>query len=135
MTKVKLTFPIIPRTKQAVRFGRKGAYQPKSVTDFEAAVKERCRQYMEDTGIPQITHPVRVHVRLRKDQFVVQITPMDTELRTTVKGDVDNYAKAILDGMQGEGGLIANDRQVYELTILKHVRPLSQTKKRKKGKK
>ena len=33
-----------------------------------------------------------------------------------LRGDLDNYAKAVLDGLQ-IGGMIANDRQVQNLSL------------------
>lgn len=121
----RFTIPVEPRTKQAVRFGRKGAFQPKSVTDYEAAVKAACAEYMEKIGLShQLTMPLQVHVRLRKDRTIVTLTPVvdPDEYKTEVRGDVDNYAKALLDGLQGEGGIIGNDRQVWSLNISKHTK-------------
>ena len=118
----RFTIPIAPRTKQAVRFSKRGAFQPKSVTEYEAAIKTACQQYMEQQGVGQITQPIRVHARLRKNCTVVTITHIDNpdSYKTEVRGDVDNYAKALLDGLQGDGGIIGNDRQVWELHISKH---------------
>lgn len=36
--------------------------------------------------------------------------------KTPLRGDIDNYAKSILDGMV-KGGLIPNDRQVRQLQL------------------
>lgn len=122
-TRVQITFPFTPRTKQSVRFSkRKGAWQPKSVTEFEAAVKAKCQEVMEQRGIKQFTQPVKVHIKLMKDKFVVTITEIGS-YKPTVPGDVDNYSKGILDGLQGAGGIIGNDRQVQELNVTKKGEP------------
>lgn len=112
----RLKINVTPKTKQAVRFTKKGAYQPKSVTEFEEAVKEAWSR----SGHPTLTEPCKVKIRLRRNSFTVHITPIRKAVKATVRGDVDNYAKAILDGLQGEGGAFMNDRQVYELTMIKH---------------
>lgn len=60
-------------------------------------------------------------IRLRRKSFAITITELDpTKLKATVTGDVDNYAKAILDGLQGDSGAFDNDRSVWELVVQKH---------------
>lgn len=83
--------------------------------EFEQAVKDRCRELLE-LGQSQYTGPIKVRIKLEKKKFLVTITELEP-VKGTVRGDVDNYAKAILDGLQGSDGLIGNDRQVMQLTI------------------
>ena len=119
----RFTIPVAPKTKQAVRFTKKGrAFQPQGVVDFENSVKEFCAEYMQKQNVAQLTQPLRVNIKLRKNSIGVTLTHIDDpdQYKTEVRGDVDNYAKAILDGLQGEGGIIGNDRQVWELHISKH---------------
>lgn len=60
---------------------------------------------------------VAVACRARRARFRGRVK-VTIELRTfgLLRGDVDNYAKAILDGMQ-RGELLVDDRQVDELVV------------------
>lgn len=55
------------------------------------------------------TNEVRVEIILHLD--------VQTVLETDETADVDNYAKAILDGLKGPGGILLDDTQVQALTI------------------
>ena len=59
--------------------------------------------------------PVSVDVVVFADRILTRITAVDTRRPTNVRGDLDNYAKAVLDAAQS-GNVIANDRQVVALT-------------------
>lgn len=59
--------------------------------------------------------PVAIDVVVFADRILTRITAVDTRRPTNVRGDLDNYAKAVLDAAQS-GNVIANDRQVVALT-------------------
>lgn len=54
------------------------------------------------------SHEVRLEITLHLD--------MQTVLETDATADVDNYAKAILDGLKGPGGILLDDTQIQALS-------------------
>lgn len=97
---IRLTVPGRPVAKGRPRFGNGRAHTPQATRDFEEFVNALCMQQ--------------------------RIRPLEGELAVTLRfycprrspGDVDNLAKACLDGMQvraGGWGVFANDVQVVEL--------------------
>lgn len=110
-----LIFRFPPKVKQRPRMTRRGrVFTPQGTIDFEEAVREA----WTESGLPTTEGPCRVIIRLRPKGFTVTVTPLDG-FKSTARGDVDNYAKAILDGLQREGGAFNDDKQVIELTISK----------------
>ena len=117
MASYKLTCKFPPKVKARPRMTRRGrVYTPAATTEFENEV----RQAWRDSGHPQIAGPVRVTIRLKRKSFTVTVTELKYDgVGATARGDVDNYAKSILDGLQGDGGAFPDDRQVLEFTISK----------------
>lgn len=64
---------------------------------------------------------LRVAVHLHKDRTEVAVVAADDRHRpgTGIAGDLDNYAKAVLDALQ-ESGLIADDKAVTYLEVTLH---------------
>lgn len=62
-----------------------------------------------------ITGPVHVDVVVGPDSTVCRFTPVPDLRPKGIRGDLDNYAKAVLDAAQA-GGVIGDDRQVVSLT-------------------
>jgi Holliday junction resolvase RusA-like endonuclease len=88
-----------PVAKQRARMFPGGrAYTPPRTRDYEQTVAWACRATRE---------------RFRTGPLSVRILLLST---TELRGDVDNYAKSILDGME-KGQLIGNDRQIKDLQI------------------
>ena len=61
---------------------------------------------------------LRVRITLHDGLADVEVVELDREARTKLRGDVDNYAKSIVDGLV-KGGLIGDDRQIDELEVLR----------------
>ncbi len=61
---------------------------------------------------------VAVDIELHPDRVTVTVQALGTERRpgTGLQGDVDNYAKAVLDALEA-GGVITNDKEVTQLTV------------------
>ena len=59
--------------------------------------------------------PVAVDVVVYPDRVLVRFTPAGDLTRNTLRGDLDNYAKAVLDAAQS-GNILTNDRHVVALT-------------------
>lgn len=97
---VKVPGPPVPKGRP--RVGRHGPYTPKRTRDYEEHVGWSCRAVGVTLGARAVNVSIELHSRHQ------------------LRGDIDNYAKAILDGMQ-KGGLIDDDRQVGELIVITFV--------------
>jgi Holliday junction resolvase RusA-like endonuclease len=47
------------------------------------------------------------------------LRPKSTKKRFYPPGDIDNYVKCLLDGIQGDNGIIPDDKQVIDLRAVK----------------
>ena len=97
MTVIDFEIPGAPVPKGRPRKGRHGFYTPRRTQAAEAEVA----WYAHITGA-RFDGPVRVELDFYGG-----------------RGDVDNFGKLVLDGLQ-KGGLLRNDNQVMELAIRKH---------------
>lgn len=95
MDEVTVVVPGRPVPKGRPRLGTR-VFTPDRTREFEERVAWYCRA-------------ARVRLRDR----VVEVT-IELHTRTPLRGDIDNYAKAVLDGLQ-KGEAIADDRQVASL--------------------
>ena len=108
---MKLTFtlegrPVAKQRPRRVetRDGRHITYTPKETRRFESRVRAAAYVEAHRQGWPcEYAGDVAVTIRL---------TFPDRR-----HGDADNYAKAILDGLQGRGGAIRDDKQVRALKV------------------
>jgi Holliday junction resolvase RusA-like endonuclease len=80
------------RAKQRAFVGAKGAFTPKRTVEFEQKVAGGW------TG-PMFDGPVYMIVNLLEDSFTVEIGPSPLVGKRPVRGDADNYLKAIGDGL------------------------------------
>jgi len=80
------------RAKQRAFVGAKGAFTPKRTMEFEQRVAEGW------TG-PTFDGQVYMIVNLLQDSFTVEIGPCPLDGKRPVRGDADNYLKAIGDGL------------------------------------
>jgi len=100
---IEFTVPGRPKPKQRPRMGKGGnVYTPKETRMYELKVGWYALKAMQ--GHLKLTGPVGVEVKLYvKDKRA---------------GDIDNLAKAIMDGMLGV--VYNDDRQVRVLRISRH---------------
>ena len=68
--------------------------------------------------VPLLEGPVSVRVMVDSDRVLVEAHELDPAAGWRrpkgVRGDLDNYVKAVLDAMQ-DAGWIIDDRQVFEI--------------------
>lgn len=97
--KASVTVEGRPRPKGRPRLGRGGrVFTPAQTVDYEQRVAWECRARRVRLG----RHAVSVRIELWSE--------------TMLRGDLDNYAKSVLDGLQ-LGQAIDNDRQVHRLQV------------------
>lgn len=91
--KHSVTIPIRPIAKERPRLGKRGyAYTPKRTHNYERAIGEAWDG-------PCFDEPVSLTVHFTKDEVVVTVGSArgDSKLR----GDIDNYVKSVMDGLNG----------------------------------
>jgi Holliday junction resolvase RusA-like endonuclease len=107
-----ITIPIKPMAKQRPRMNTKTrhVYTPKVTLEYENKLKEAWDG-------PQFESPVSVDIVLYKNKVKVTITEEPAEKKSSFLGDIDNYTKAILDGLNGTA--YVDDRQIIKLKVNK----------------
>lgn len=116
MASHRVVIHIKPKAKPRPRFSRRGrAYTPQAAHDYESAIKEAWR----DSNGPTFEGPVHVSVTFRKNKINVFVKEMTPDTKSALTGDVDNYLKALFDGLQGEDGAFVNDRQIHDISARK----------------
>ena len=106
------TFRIKPNVKQRPRLGRRGrVFTPEQTLEFERSIRDAYDG-------PLAEHPVDLTIALYKNKFRVVITEYTDYPKSGLRGDIDNYAKAILDGLNGVA--YTDDKLVKRLLITKH---------------
>jgi Holliday junction resolvase RusA-like endonuclease len=89
--------PAKPRPKGRPRFARGRAYTPTETVAFENAVAAAWR----NSDGPLFTGPVEVEIQLAADGVDIVVRELDPASKSTLRGDVDNYVKSCLDGLNG----------------------------------
>ena len=120
--KFNITIPITPVPKARPRFTRYGhTYTPKKTADYEKAIAEYWRQathnFQYDRKQALIVNlvfgmPIPKSTSKSKTELMANGT-----IRPTKKPDVDNLAKAVMDGLNGVAW--ADDSQVVRVSIYK----------------
>jgi Holliday junction resolvase RusA-like endonuclease len=86
------------------------AYTPQETKDYEDALAS----YWDG---PTFTGPVQVDVTFAKEGMDVTVQDA-TDGSMSLRADIDNYIKSLLDGLQ-KGGAFPNDRQVVSVSAVK----------------
>ena len=87
-------------------------YTPKETIEAE----EHIAKVIGDEA-PNFDGPVSVQMIFCKESTTVTVKPLE-EGHTLLRGDLDNYVKLLLDGIQ-RSPLIENDRQVLHIDAVK----------------
>jgi len=109
----KQTFRVKPRVKQRPRYTRNGyAYTPKETREYESLIG---RLYK---GRTFVDCPIEIELTFFKDKIEMTITELDhNQEQSKLRGDIDNYAKAVLDGLNTIA--YADDKQIVSLKLRK----------------
>lgn len=98
--------------KQRPRKGKSGVFTPPETRKYEALVK----QWGIDSGMKPVHYPVAVKLHIRDVSDDADLRKLSAQkLAYHSHGDLDNYAKAILDGLNKV--LVKDDRQIVKLTV------------------
>jgi Holliday junction resolvase RusA-like endonuclease len=66
---------------------------------------------------PKYEGDVAIHIAVTKEGTAVTITPVDHEKKTSLRGDLDNYVKTVMDGLNGVAWV--DDKQVIDIQAVK----------------
>lgn len=110
MSEHRLTIPVRPKPKGRPRFARGRAYTPKDTVEFERLVAAA----WVASGGPCFAGPVEVTASFTIDGIEVTIRELEPETKSPLRGDLDNYLKAVMDGLNGIA--FGDDRQVHRLS-------------------
>jgi len=106
-----LTIPVRPKAKGRPRAGKYGMYTDKATREYEALIK----QAWVDAGGPKFEGPVTLTLTFHKDHVDAMVT--ETQETSNLRGDVDNYVKSLMDGLNGVA--YEDDGQVVNLKAYK----------------
>lgn len=103
-----------PRTHTETRYNRRGfAYKPREAKEYAGLLEEAI-----DAAVHRTPMPGPLVVQIGVNKFGITIDVQDWEGPVSkVRGDVDNYAKPILDAANGR--IWFDDSQIQKLTVTK----------------
>lgn len=114
MKRHKQFIPVRPLAKERPRATRTGhVYTPKRTAQYEKKVADAY------TGplIPA-NHTVEVSLSFSKEGTHIVVTATkNPDWKSSLRGDIDNYVKSILDALNGVAW--EDDKQIIELTVKK----------------
>jgi Holliday junction resolvase RusA-like endonuclease len=114
MTVVNKTLKWRPRVKGRPRFRRAGeaivTYTPPETLNAELDLRE---QWTDEP----LEGPLSVHVVLSDEYVTVDVQTTEPHASKKLRGDIDNYAKLVLDGLNGVAWL--DDKQIVDLRVVK----------------
>ena len=117
MDSFTITLPLKPKVASRPRVRKGHAYLEKGYAEWLDDAVVLLGLIARKQEIATAEGPLEVIIRLREKEIEVTVLPSSKYTsRGKLRGDIDNYAKAILDAMQ-KAELIVNDRQVERLTI------------------
>lgn len=110
-------FPWKPHAKQRPRSGKGGrqSYTPAATKRAEKAIREAFEEVAGD--FDPVEGSVAVQLTITPDDVKVSISQDDYETPWKLRGDIDNYAKTILDALNGV--LYEDDKQIVYLQVMK----------------
>ena len=112
-TKRIITFniPLKPKAKGRPRAGRNGMYTDKATREYEDAIR---KTYL-DLGLPKLEGNLQLACTFQKDH--INVTLVSVKEESKLRGDVDNYVKSLLDGLNGVA--YDDDKQIVNLKAFK----------------
>lgn len=114
----ELWIPVIPKVKQRPRMGRRGrVFTPQQTLEYEAAIAAEWADTFDDQFPDDMLLAVDVTYTRDGSQVVISEADLDRIPVGLGRGDLDNFVKATLDGLQGTA--FKDDKTVVELSARK----------------
>lgn len=115
--------PGMVRAKQRPRLGRGRVYTPQETINYECLVRNCYYDCAKNMGWKPIDGPIRVELEVffpipKSDSKKKKSLKLSGSIRPTIKPDVDNIAKSILDALNGLA--YADDKQVVDCRVGKY---------------
>lgn len=106
-----VTIPGAPVPKGRPRLGRRGrVFTPEKTLIAENHIR------MTWDG-PKYEVPVSIDIVFNKNETTVTVEPLIDLVPSKMRGDIDNYVKTLMDGLNGAAWL--DDKQVHRITAVK----------------
>lgn len=98
MTTFSITIPETPKSKGRPRLGRRGrVYTPIATHEAENRIADIWRE----AGGPKFEGPIEIEVDFYKNRSEVIVKVSTDYSLSGLRGDIDNYLKLIMDGLNG----------------------------------
>jgi len=114
--RLDIKIPWKPHAKQRPRVANGHAYTPKATRDAEARILAAVQAELA-TSFEKFDGPIAVEIGLSNDHFYLSVTECDDYKERKLRGDIDNYAKTILDSLNGV--VWEDDKQIGYLEMRK----------------
>jgi len=111
-----LDLPWVKHAKQRPRSGRGHTYTPTATKKAEAFLLDQFMQAVGDDFEP-LAIPLGVSIALKKETIDLTIFPYTEHKVRSLSGDIDNYAKTVLDALNGKAWV--DDKQIERLFVVK----------------
>ncbi len=111
MKSFSFNLPFKPKAKGRPRAGKYSMYTDKATREYEQAVKDA---YVLAKG-PKFDGPICLSMVFNKDNMVITIKEIRAE--SSLRGDLDNYIKSIMDGLNGAA--YEDDKCVLDIKAFK----------------
>jgi crossover junction endodeoxyribonuclease RusA len=96
--------------------GERAWYTPKATRDAEQAIRDAFIEALP-TVVNPTGEPIAVELSLYNEFFIYRQTLVDDYKNRRLRGDCDNYAKAILDSLNCIA--YVDDKQIVDLRVRK----------------
>lgn len=113
---IHVTIPWKKHAKQRPRSGRGHTYTPTATKQAEKIVADNFRAAVGPDYVPT-PNPIGVSITLRKDELDISVFNYTTDHAKALNGDIDNYAKTVLDALNGVAWV--DDKQICRLFVVK----------------
>lgn len=95
--------------------GKVRMYTPRETLKAESLIAEAWNN--EDNKGPKFEGPIEINIVIDKNGTDVLVKKLESFGTPTLKGDIDNYVKTILDGLNGVAW--EDDSQVIKIVAMK----------------
>jgi Holliday junction resolvase RusA-like endonuclease len=106
--------PWKPHAKQRPRVANGHAYTSEATRKAEAAI---IAAYKDSSAPRGLEGPLAVTIRFANEGFHISFEPIAPHVNRKLRGDIDNYAKTVLDSLNGVA--YEDDSQIGSLQLVK----------------